>query len=126
VLFTLGLGMCIGAIVAGKIERIYTPPEVKAMTEEAQATAARVESLQATALKRRAEGESAQTELDAERAKLNEQTVAYLKKLDWRMIWGIPAAMAAVVMVIFAMMFREPPKQAAVAADEGNPWAASG
>jgi nucleoside transporter len=126
VLFTLGLGMCIGAIVAGRIEAKYTPPEVKAMTEEAQATAARVESLQAATLKGGAEGEAAQEELAAARAELNEQTVAYLKKLDWRMIWGIPAAMAAVVMVVFALLFREPTKQQAVATDEGNPWAAPG
>jgi hypothetical protein len=77
-------------------------------------------------LKGGAEGEAAQAELASAKAELNEQTVAYLSKLDWRMIWGIPAAMAAVVMVIFAIMFREPPKQAPVAADEGNPWAATG
>jgi hypothetical protein len=126
VLFTLGLGMCIGAIVAGRIEKRYTPSEVAVMVDEAHATATRVESLQAAALRGGAEGEAARKELDAARAKLNEQTVAYLRKLDWRMIWGIPAAMAAVVMVIFALLFREPPKQAAAAADDGNPWAATG
>jgi nucleoside transporter len=105
VLFTLGLGMCIGAMVAGRIEAHYTPPEVAQLKEEAQATAARVEALEAAKLK--GEAESSDAELEDARKELNEQTVAYLKRLDWRMIWGIPAALAAIIMVIFAVAFRE-------------------
>ncbi|RIK74558.1 MAG: MFS transporter [Planctomycetota bacterium] len=116
VLFTLGLGMCIGAIVAGRIERYYTPPQVQAMKEEAQATAARVEALEAAKLTGEAESTSS-AELDAARAKLNEQTVAYLKLLDWRKIWGIPAVLAAVIMVIFALTFRDNGQRGAAASD---------
>jgi nucleoside transporter len=105
VLFTLGLGMCIGAMVAGRIEAHYTPPVVAQLKEEAQATAARVEALEAAKLK--GEAESSDAELEDARKELNEQTVAYLKRLDWRMIWGIPAALAAIIMVIFAVAFRE-------------------
>jgi nucleoside transporter len=105
VLFTLGLGMCIGAIVAGRIEAHYTPPEVPALKEQAQATANRVETLEAALLK----GEATATaeELSAARQTLNDQTVGYLKLLNWRMIWGIPAVLAAVILVLFAVTFRE-------------------
>jgi nucleoside transporter len=105
VLFTLGLGMCIGAMVAGRIEAHYTPPEVAQLKEEAQATAAQVEALEAARLK--GEAESSDAELEAAREKLNEQTVGYLKRLNWRLIWGIPAALAAIIMVVFAVAFRE-------------------
>jgi nucleoside transporter len=105
VLFTLGLGMCIGAIVAGRIEAHYTPKEVAALTEQAQATANRVESLEAAQLK--GEASATDAELNAARELLNEQTVGYLKLLNWRMIWGIPAAVAAVILVLFAVTFRD-------------------
>jgi nucleoside transporter len=108
VLFTLGLGMCIGAIVAGRIEAHYTPPEVASLKEQAQATASRVEALEAAQLQ--AEATASGAELEAARSKLNEQTVGYLKLLDWRMIWGIPAALAAVIMLLFAVTFREKPR----------------
>jgi MFS family permease len=111
VLFTLGLGMCIGAFVAGKVEAKFTPPEVAGLKEQAQATAAQVESLEAAKLKGEADSQTVDVDLEAARAKLNEQTVGYLKLLDWRMIWGIPAALAAVIMVIFAAAFREQPAE---------------
>ena len=110
VLFTLGLGMCIGAFVAGKVEARYTPPEVAALKVQAQASAARVESLEVARLKGDTDA-AAESELAAARATLNEQTVGYLKLLDWRMIWGIPAVLAAIIMVIFAVAFREKPAE---------------
>jgi MFS family permease len=115
VLFTLGLGMCIGALVAGEIERRYTPPEVAGLTEQAKATADRVEALEAAKLKGEAEADTSDAELAAAKAKLNEQTVGYLRLLDWRMIWGIPAALAAVIMVVFAVAFRENAREPAPA-----------
>ena len=32
------------------------------------------------------------------------------KALDWKMIWGIPAVMAAIVLVFFTILFKEPKK----------------
>jgi nucleoside transporter len=107
VLFTLGLGMCIGAFAGGRIEAMYTPPEVEAMKKEAAETAKRVETLEADVLKGGDGAATAQTQLAEARKLLNEQTVAYLKKLDWKMIWAIPAGIAAVIMVVFAVAFRE-------------------
>lgn len=106
VLFTLGLGMCIGAFAAGKIEGRFTPPEVEAMKAEAKTTADKVESLQADLLKSPGD-EALKGQLTAAQATLNEQTIAYLQKLDWRMIWGIPAGLAAAIMLVFAAVFRD-------------------
>lgn len=106
VLCTLGLGMFIGAIAAGKIEEIFTPQDVKAMTAEAKITADKVESLQAESLK--SPGDQAiKDQLSVAQSTLNEQTIAYLQKLDWRMIWGIPAGLAAAIMLVFAAVFRD-------------------
>jgi nucleoside transporter len=110
VLFTLGLGMCIGALAAGRIEAMYTPPEVAAMTKEAAETAKRVESLEADVLKGGEGAATADAQLAENRAALNAQTVAYLKKLDWKMIWAIPAGLAAIILVVFALAFRDQPR----------------
>lgn len=107
VLFTLGLGMCIGAFAGGRIEAMYTPPEVEAMKKEAAETAKRVETLEANVLKGGDGAAAAAAELVEARATLNQQTIDYLQKLDWKMIWAIPAALAAVIMVIFAVAFRD-------------------
>jgi nucleoside transporter len=113
VLFTLGLGMCIGAFAAGKIEAKYTPAVVATMKAEAKVTADKVEALTTESLKGGEAADSA--ELTAARTKLNEQTIAYLKQLDWKMIWGIPAGLAAAIMVVFALAFRGPREEQAVA-----------
>jgi nucleoside transporter len=110
VLFTLGLGMAIGALAAGRIEAMYTPTVVAEMTKEAKETAKRVETLEAEILKGGERSEAAEAELADARTALNTQTVAYLQKLDWKMIWGIPAGLAAVIMVVFAIAFRNEPR----------------
>jgi hypothetical protein len=46
-------------------------------------------------------------QLTAAQEEFNELTVKALQALDWKMIWGIPAAIAAVILVIFALIFRE-------------------
>ncbi len=117
VLFTLGLGMFLGALIAGKIETHYTPDAYKPLNEQRQAAAKKVEEL--TAQRAQATGSDA-TALDeqiaAAQGEFNELTVKALKTLNWRMIWAIPAALAAVIMVVFALVFRE--NRAPVAAPE--------
>ena len=34
--------------------------------------------------------------------------MANLKALNWKMIWGIPAGMALVVLIFFTLFFKEP------------------
>ena len=106
VFFTLGLGLFIGAKVGGAIEAKYTT--------EASATAAaalaEAEVQTATLLEQIDAGDSPalQAQLEALNAKKGELRIAQLQGMDWKMIWGIPAIMAVVVMVFFGLVFKEP------------------
>ena len=100
VLFTLGLGMFIGAKVAGVVEGHYTPDTVADLNAEVKKLGDEIERLEAAATPDAAEIETlttkkAATELEA------------LQAIEWGKIWMIPAIGAAVVMVFFALAFRE-------------------
>jgi MFS family permease len=108
VLFTLGIGMFIGAQVAGRIEAHYTPAEslaygaqVTAKGEEIQQLETRINAAPEAA---RAVMVSELAELSLERAALRK---AELQAIEWKPLWGIPAGFAALVMVIFLVLFRE-------------------
>lgn len=106
VFFTLGLGMFIGANVGGAIETRYTSPESIEAANHLAAADARTAEL--TALIAAGGTGGLQAELDtlnAERASYRE---AQLAGLNWKMIWGIPAIMALLVMLVFAAIFKEP------------------
>ena len=99
VLFTLGLGMLIGARVAGAWDERNTPAETRQLMAEVQdlgSEMARLEGL----------GESA--------ARLEELRVEQTDKLrraqgliDWRSIWALPAGLSALVLVLFVAIFRD-------------------
>ena len=107
VLFTLGLGMFIGAQVAGKVEAAHT-------TEEAKAYAAQVVELNAeiTALTETAESDGVVDDDVAARIQaLTDQAAearrSELKAIEWKPLWGKPAGFALVVMVIFLALFKQ-------------------
>ncbi len=116
VLFTLGLGMAIGAKVAGKVESMNTPPASVAYAQVVPDKAVAIKALEAKA----ASGNPAdQAELGTLLGKIkadlspDQQAAlhkAELKSLDWKKIWGIPAMFAAAILVLFVVMFRNPPK----------------
>lgn len=124
VLLTLGLGMFIGAQVAGKIEAKYTPEIVAVNSEKMQQNSTKISEL--TKSKESAQGD-ALTSADAEIAALTkangELAQENLKAMNWKMIWGIPAAMAAIVLVFFTLLFKEPKKteEKEVAETAGEP-----
>jgi nucleoside transporter len=96
VLFTLGLGMFIGAQVAGRIETKFTP---QASIDHGAEVAALASQLGAE-------------EISPEKtAELNEQKAearhAQLATMNWKMIWGIPAAIAGVVLLLFVLVFKD-------------------
>ena len=95
VLFTLGLGMMIGAQVAGKVEAHFTPPETKELDDQAKAI-----------LDTKTDDMS-----DEEKKAIDDKArplqVQALQKKDWKGIWSVPAGAAAVVMVLFAVLFKE-------------------
>jgi nucleoside transporter len=140
VLFTLGLGMLIGAQIAGQIvEPKYTPSpaqlaarandpaQVEHLTarfesrEEAEKTlrewrelaaiGLQLEQLSAQLEKTPTGDAAARTAVDTQIQSLMDQKATMrrseLRAIDWKPLWGIPAAFAAVIMVIFLVLFRD-------------------
>ncbi len=158
VLFTLGLGMLIGAQTAGQIEKWCTPIETpisQAKSDVAGAVASLAAEKEVTLEKilktadeqvskareslaevekegdddaKRIAGErlafavaqqeqlavlppeTGLSELLEERGRIKqEHRQAALRAMDWKLIWGIPAVAAFIVMVLFLIMFRDDP-----------------
>jgi len=97
---TLGLGMLIGAQVGGQVEKAYTPAESKALSADVQKLNAEIERL--------IEAKKSTIDLERERDKLHLRS---LQLIDWRSIWTIPAIGAGIIMLIFALIFRDDTKR---------------
>ena len=95
VLFTLGLGMMIGAQVAGRVEAHFTPPETAELNDKATALLDTITEDMTDEARKPIEDEAAALQLSA------------LQAIDWKGIWNIPAGAAAVVMVIFFVLFKD-------------------
>ena len=108
VMLTLGLGMLIGAQTAGKIEGWYTTSEAVAASQRVEAIGPEVEGLQQQLASVSADEKTA---LDEQISQLKEEKSAkrkeYLRNIDWKPLWGIPAIFAGMIMLLFALMFRE-------------------
>ena len=96
VLFTLGLGMFIGAQVAGRIETNFTP---QASIDHGAQVAELGTQLGAEEI-----SPEKTAELDAQKA---EARHAQLATMNWKMIWGIPAAIAGAVLLLFVLVFKD-------------------
>lgn len=99
VLFTLGLGMLIGARVAGVWEERNTPAESRALSAEVLELGTEVAQLEATG----ADEEQVRT-LREEQAEKIQRAQGLI---DWRALWGLPAVLSALVLVLFLAIFRE-------------------
>jgi nucleoside transporter len=108
VMLTLGLGMLIGAQTAGRIEARYTPPAAAAANDRVNAIGDELKVLN-TRLES-AIGED-KAGIEVQIAGLTEEKSAkrmeYLRGIDWKPLWGIPAIFAAVIMVVFALLFHD-------------------
>ena len=109
VLFTLGLGMFIGAQVAGKVEALYT-------TKESKAFAAQIMDLQdqARAIEASVTAGTADSDASSRLSEIRESRIPALRKselqaIDWRPLWGLPAIFAAGVLLLFLLLFKQPP-----------------
>lgn len=109
VLLTLGLGMLVGAQVAGKVATKYTPSIVATNSETMKNNSTKITEL--TKSKESAQSDAVAA-IDAEIAALNkangELAQANIKAMNWKMIWGIPAAMAGIVLIFFTIFFKQP------------------
>ena len=109
VLFTLGVGMFIGAQIAGKIEATHTPVSSKTQNE-----------LQVTLGKEitKLEGELEEADdkglIEEKIADLNKQKgearLAELRAMEWKPIWLKPAIFAAIIMILFIIVFKDKTK----------------
>jgi nucleoside transporter len=106
VLFTLGLGMAIGAKVAGQIEAQHTPAVSKAFAQQMVSKSAELEQLKA----RIATAGADQSALEAQAAQLTiEQTNLRrleLQTIEWKPLWGKPALFAGAILLLFLLLFK--------------------
>ncbi len=118
VLFTLGLGMFIGAQAAGRVEATHTPEASIEFGRQVEAKAVEIASLQATLT----EGTSSPgiekeiAELTAEKGRLRGEQ---LKAMEWKPLWMKPAIFAAGVLGFFLLFFRSPARRESGQADAG-------
>jgi nucleoside transporter len=109
VLFTLGLGMAIGAKIAGVIEAQHTPPSSQQAARRVATLSAEIEQLQASLAGTPPEQRSA---LEAQIAsRTTEKDLARkeeLQAIEWMPLWGKPALFAAGILLLFLLFFRPP------------------
>lgn len=109
VLFTLGLGMMIGAQIAGKIEAANTTPESKAAAQVVAAKATEVARLQAEINNAAPAAQPAlEADLKTVSAEMAAARKAELKAIAWKPLWGAPAVFAGVILLLFVSLFRPP------------------
>lgn len=106
VMLTLGLGMLIGAQVAGQIEGQHTTDESKAyaaqVTEKADAIKV-LEQQKIAATKTEAIALTEQIKsLTADKSELR---ILELKAIEWKPLWAKPAIFAAIIMILFGLLF---------------------
>ncbi|MBI1764982.1 MAG: MFS transporter [Acidobacteria bacterium] len=107
VLFTLGLGMAIGANIAGRIEAMHTTPASKAKAQQIVSKSAELEQLRGKlATATMTENAALQTQikqLEDEQTTLRRDE---LRAIEWQPLWGKPALFAAVILLIFLFFFK--------------------
>ena len=105
VMLTLGLGMMIGAQVAGRVEAKYTPPASKVFNAEVVSTTEAIAKLQDQL--NAGDTDVTQDQIDELTTKKNELRHSELAGIQWRELWMFPAVFAAVVLVLFVVLFRD-------------------
>jgi len=108
VMLTLGLGMLIGAQVAGYIEGQHTTAESKALGKEVAAMGDELKVLKAT-LEKAPEADRAaiKSEIETLTAKKTEVRRNELRAIEWKPLWLKPAIFAGIVMLFFAVAFHD-------------------
>jgi nucleoside transporter len=112
VLFTLGLGMFIGAQIAGKIEAQHTTQASKDFAAQVAAKGREITELSNKLPVAQGPERSA---LEDQIKKLESEKLALrkseLQAIEWKPLWGKPAIFAGVILVLFVAFFRPPAKK---------------
>ena len=115
VLFTLGFGMLIGAQIAGRVEGKYTPEVSSNLNKEVKAIGKDIADLnQKIEAATGAENSAIKDEIKELKTEKKTKRLAALKAMDWRSIWMIPAIGAALIMILFGLLFKDEEPQDAV------------
>jgi nucleoside transporter len=107
VFFTLGLGMLVGAQVAGVIEGRFTTAESKARAADVVAVNEQISALQTLAGPEGGEDSAGAARLGALLAEKQRLRHAELAAIDWKPLWLMPATFAAGVLILFVLLFRD-------------------
>ena len=99
VLFTLGLGMLIGARVAGVWDERNTPQETRILMGEVQVLGSELAQLE--------EAGAGSQEIQAVREEQAGKLQRAQSLIDWQSIWALPAALSALVLALFVAIFRD-------------------
>jgi nucleoside transporter len=114
VLFTLGLGMLIGAQTAGIIEAQHTPKESIAFGEQVKAKNDEIKGLTGQLDGKTAgEQETLQTQIVALTKESGALRKKQLQTMEWKSIWGKPAVFAGGVLILFVAVFTDNRKKTA-------------
>lgn len=108
VLFTLGLGMFIGAKAADYVLSQHTTAKSTEAAQQMVAKSAELEKLKANPAADKAQI----AQLEAQKAELRRTE---LKAIEWKPLWAKPAIFAAVILIIFLLLFKDrsaPPREA--------------
>ena len=100
VLFTLGLGMFIGAKAADYVLTQHTTPQSTAAAQQVVAKTAEIERL-------KADPAANQTQIAQLEAQKTELRRTELKAIEWKPLWAKPAIFAAVILGIFLLLFKD-------------------
>ena len=103
VMLTLGLGMMIGAQVAGEVEAANTPETAIKLNEQVVEKTKELAQLEESI----ATGDAEQSQVDQvskEKSDLRHQALA---SMQWKSLWAFPAIFAAVILVIFVFAFQD-------------------
>jgi nucleoside transporter len=111
VLFTLGLGMFIGAQVAGKVEALYTTKESKAFAIQIMDLQDQARAMESSIKDGKGGPDAASRLTEIRESRIPALRKSELQAIDWRPLWGLPALFAGGVLLLFLMLFKQPPRQ---------------
>lgn len=109
VLFTLGIGMAIGAKVAGSLEARHTPAASKTYAAQVVSQGKEIEAATAKLTTAGAEKPAIETQIKTLEAARGEARKQELRAIEWKPLWGKPAIFAGVILLLFAASFRAAP-----------------
>lgn len=99
VMLTLGLGLMIGAQLAGFVEGQHTTDEAKAFNQQVVTKTDEIRNAE--------ESEAGQDVIAQLTTEKNELRHSELAAIEWKQLWMKPAIFAAVILVVFVVAFRD-------------------